>query len=264
MMGRRINQLLKDQKRPAFIGFTVGGDPDKETSIRIAKALIEGGTDILEIGIPFSDPVADGPTIQKADERALAAGTTPDTIFEIVRTVRKFSDVPVVLLTYYNIVYRRGIERFYHEARDAGVDGILVADMPLEESGEITEIAVRTGIAPIFLITQTTSDDRIKKIAARAQGYLYLVSLLGVTGIRETMDNGAIGLLHRVRRHTSLPLALGFGISAPDHAKTCAAAGAEGIIVGSAIVSIVERNLEQPDVMERELKEYVAEMKAAM
>jgi tryptophan synthase alpha chain len=260
----RLDDLFNGRNRPAFIGFTVGGDPDRKTSIRIAKALIDAGTDILEIGVPFSDPVADGPTIQKADERALAAGTTPDTIFEIVRAVRTFSNVPIVLLTYYNIVYRRGTGRFYYEAREAGVDGILVADMPLEESDEVTEIAGRNGIDTIFLITQTTSDERIKKISARARGYLYLVSVLGVTGVRENIDGGAIDLLQRARRHTSLPLALGFGISSPDHAKTCAAAGAEGIIVGSAIVAIIERNLGRPDMMEQELKEYVAGMKAVL
>ena len=129
----RIEKVFAAVKKPAFIGFVVAGDPDTVTCIRIARALITGGTEILELGVPFSDPVADGPTIQKADERALAAGTTPDTVFEIVREIRKESDVPIVFLTYFNIVYRRGIERFYREAHDAGVDGILIADMPFEE-----------------------------------------------------------------------------------------------------------------------------------
>lgn len=251
-------------KKPAFIGFTVAGDPDKATCVRIARALITGGTDILELGVPFSDPVADGPTIQKADERALAAGTTPDTVFEIVREIRKGSDVPIVFLTYYNIVHRRGNERFYQEAHDAGVDGILIADMPVEESEEVCAVAARTGIDPIFLITQTTSDERIKKIAAKARGYLYLVAVLGVTGVREQVSGGAIDLLHRVRRYTGLPLALGFGISTPAHAQTCARAGADGVIVGSAIVEIVERNLNDPAAMEQELKDYVSAMKKAL
>ena len=250
-------------KKPAFIGFTVAGDPDKATCVRIARALIAGGTDILELGVPFSDPVADGPTIQKADERALAAGTTPDTIFEIAREIRKGSEVPIVFLTYYNIVHRRRIERFYREAHDAGVDGILIADMPVEESEEVCAVAARYGIDPIFLITQTTSDERIKNIAAKARGYLYLVAVLGVTGTRDEVSDGAINLLHRVRKHTRLPLALGFGISTPEHAKTCALAGADGVIVGSAIVELVERNLENLDVMERELQDYVKGMKQA-
>lgn len=260
----RIEKVFAEGKKPAFIGFTVAGDPDKITSVRIARALIAGGTDILELGVPFSDPVADGPTIQKADERALGAGTTPSTVFEIVREIREESDVPIVFLTYYNIVYHRGIERFYREAHDAGVDGILIADMPVEESGEVCENALRFGIDPVFLISQTTSDKRIKKIAAKACGYLYLVAVLGVTGVRDQVSEGAIDLLDLVRRFTSLPLAIGFGISTPAQAQTCARAGADGVIVGSAIVEIVERNLKDPDAMERELKEYVSAMKKAI
>jgi tryptophan synthase alpha chain len=248
-------------KQPVFISFTVAGDPDTATSVRIARALIAGGTDILELGVPFSDPVADGPTIQQADERALAAGTTPDTVFAIVREIRKESDVPIVFLTYYNIVYRRGVERFYREAHDAGVDGILIVDMPVEESDEVCAIAGRYGIEPIFLIAQTTSDERIKKIAAKARGYLYLVAVLGVTGVRDQISEEAIDLLQRVRHHTSLPLALGFGISTPEHAQICTRAGANGVIVGSAIVEIIERNLSDTDIMVLKLKDYVQSMK---
>jgi tryptophan synthase alpha chain len=263
MMGR-IERAFTVKKHPLFIGFTVAGDPDKTTCVRIARALIAGGTDILELGIPFSDPVADGPTIQKADERALATGTTPSSVFEIVREIRRESDIPIVFLTYYNIVYRRGIERFYQEAQESGVDGILIADMPVEESDEVCDASFRHNIDPIFLITRTTSDERIKKITGRAGGYLYLVTVLGVTGVRETVSSGAIDLLDRVRKQTNLPLALGFGISLPEHAKTCSAAGADGIIVGSAIVDIVERDLNDPDGMERSLKEYVMKMKNSL
>jgi tryptophan synthase alpha chain len=260
----RIEGVFARLKKPAFIGFTVAGDPDKETCIRAAMALIEGGTDILELGVPFSDPVADGPTIQKADERALAAGTTADTVFAIVRELRKKTDVPVVFLVYYNMVYHRGIDRFYCEAHEAGVDGILIADMPIEESDDIYETALRYGIDPIFLVTQTTSDERIKKIAARAHGYLYLVAVVGVTGVRDTVSPGAIDLLLRVRKQTKIPLALGFGISTPDHAKICAEAGAEGVIVGSAIVEIVGKNLASPDNMARDLKTYVEKMRKGL
>ena len=257
----RIEKVFAEVKKPAFIGFVVAGDPDKVSCIRIARALIAGGTDILELGVPFSDPVADGPTIQKADERALASGTTPDTVFDIVREIRKESEVPIVFLTYYNIVYHHGIGQFYRDAHDAGVDGILIADIPVEESEEICAVASRYNIDPIFLITQTTSDDRIKKIVAKARGYLYLVAVLGVTGVRERVSEEAIDLLHRVRRQTRIPLALGFGISSPAHVQTCASAGAEGVIVGSALVGIVERNINDSDIMERELKEFVLAMK---
>jgi tryptophan synthase alpha chain len=260
----RIGAVFNRLKKPAFIGFTVAGDPDKETCIRAAMALIEGGTDILELGVPFSDPVADGPTIQKADERALAAGTKVDTVFEIVRELRKNTDIPIVFLAYYNMVYHRGTDLFYKEAHEAGVDGILIADMPVEESDDVYKTALHYGIDPIFLVTQTTSDERIKKIAARAHGYLYLVAVLGVTGVRDNVSSGAIDLLQRVRKHTAIPLALGFGISTPDHAKICAEAGADGVIVGSAIVGIVEKYLGNPDTMARDLKAYVVQMKKAL
>lgn len=259
----RIDKIFRKKGATAFIGFAVAGDPDKETSVRIAKALIDGGTDILELGVPFSDPVADGPTIQRADDRALAAGTTPDTIFAIVRDVRAYSDIPIVFLTYFNTIYRRGIDRFYCEAHEAGVDGILVADMPVEESGEVMEIAQKYGIDPIFLITRTTSDERMDTIVRRARGYLYLVSVLGVTGARKEVSPEALALLHRVRKHTKIPLALGFGISTPDHVATCRRAGADGLIVGSAIVDIVERHLGDPDAMETSLRRYVTGMKDA-
>jgi tryptophan synthase alpha chain len=262
MMGR-IESVFAKKGKTAFIGFTVAGDPDKETSVWIAKALIDGGTDILEFGVPFSDPVADGPTIQRADDRALAAGTTPDIIFAIVREVRAYSEVPIVFLTYYNTIYRRGIDRFYREAHEAGVDGILVADMPVEESDEVAATAQKYGIDPIFLVTQTTTGDRMDTIVRRARGYLYLVSVLGVTGARKTVAPEALALLHRVREHTNLPLAIGFGISTPDHVKTCRDAGADGVIVGSAIVDIVEKNLGDTAAMEKELRDYVAGMKNA-
>ena len=263
MMGR-IEKAFSRGKRPLFIGFTVAGDPDKATCIRIARALISGGTDILELGVPFSDPVADGPTIQKADERALAAGTTPDLVFEIVKEIRKESKVPIVFLTYFNIIYHRGIERFYREARDAGVDGILIADMPVEESEEICMVASQYGIDPVFLITQTTTEKRIKKIVAKAGGYVYLVAVLGVTGVRDHVSEEAIDLLNRVRLHTTLPLALGFGISTPAQAQICAHAGTDGVIVGSAIVEIIERNLKDTDTMVHELQDYVSSMKKAL
>ncbi len=260
----RIATVFDRLNRPAFIAFTVAGDPDRETSIRAATALIEGGTDILELGVPFSDPVADGPVIQKADERSLAAGTKAGTVFAIVRELRKMTAIPIVLLVYYNMVLHRGIDRFYMEAHDAGVDGILIADMPVEESDDAWEAARRHGIDPIFLITQTTSDERIGTIGARAQGYLYLVAVLGVTGVRDEVSSGALELLGRVRNHSPLPLALGFGISTPTHAKICAEAGADGIIVGSAIVGIVEKHLGSPETMAQELKAYITRMKEAL
>jgi len=259
----RISGVFNNRTSPALIGFTVAGDPDLTTSIRIALTLIHAGTDILELGVPFSDPVADGPTIQRAGDRALAAGTTPDTVFAIVREVRGHSDVPIVLLTYFNTVFRRGIERFYRDARAAGVDGILIADLPVEESGEVLEAAEKNAIDQILLVAQTTSDERLRTIAANAGGFLYLVSVLGVTGARSGVPQAAFDLVRRVKAVTDLPVALGFGISTPDQVESCAAHGADGVIVGSAIVDIIERTIRNPDAMEDELAGFIARMKRA-
>jgi len=259
----RITGVFANRTSPALIGFTVAGDPDLTTSIRIARTLIRAGTDILELGVPFSDPVADGPTIQRAGDRALAAGTTPDTVFAIVREVRGHSDVPIVLLTYFNTVFRRGVERFYRDARAAGVDGILIADMPVEESGEVLEAAERNAIDQILLVAQTTSDERLRTIAANAGGFLYLVSVLGVTGARSSVPQAAFDLVRRVKAVTDLPVALGFGISTPDQVASCAAHGADAVIVGSAIVDIIERTISNPDAMEHELADFIARLKQA-
>ena len=259
----RIAGVFHERGTTALIGFTVAGDPDKDTCVRIARALIHAGTDILELGVPFSDPVADGPTIQRADDRALAAGTTPDTVFAIVRELRQQSDVPIVLLAYFNTVFRRGTERFYRDARAAGVDGILIADMPIEESGEVLEAAERNAIDQILLVARTTGDERLRTIAANAGGFLYLVSVLGVTGARSGVPQAAFDLVRRVKAVTDLPVALGFGISTPDQVASCAAHGADGVIVGSAIVDIIERTITNPDAMEHELADFIARMKQA-
>jgi tryptophan synthase alpha chain len=259
----RIAGVFNNRTSPALIGFTVAGDPDLTTSIRIARTLIHAGTDILELGVPFSDPVADGPTIQRAGDRALAAGTTPDTVFAIVHELRQQSDIPIVLLTYVNTVFRRGIEQFYRDARAAGVDGILIADMPVEEAGEVLEAAEKNAIDQILLVARTTSDERLRTIAANAGGFLYLVSVLGVTGARSGVPQAAFDLVRRVKAVTDLPVALGFGISTPDQVASCAAHGADGVIVGSAIVDIIERTIHDPDAMEQELAGFIGRMKRA-
>jgi tryptophan synthase alpha chain len=259
----RIAGMFRGRRSTALICFTVAGDPDIAASIRIAQTLIEAGTDILELGVPFSDPVADGPTIQRADIRALDSGTTPDTVFAIVRELRQQSNVPIVLLAYFNTVFRRGIEQFYRDASAAGVDGILIADMPVEESGEVLEAAKKNAIDQILLVAQTTSDGRLEKIAQKAQGFLYLVSVLGVTGARSSVPPAAFDLVRRVKAVTDLPVALGFGISTPDHARQVAKSGADAVIVGSAIVDIIERTIGNPDAMEHELAGFIARMKQA-
>lgn len=260
----RITGTFQRLQSPAFIAFLVAGDPDRDTSLELAKRVIRAGADILEFGMPFSDPVADGPTIQKADERALSGGMTPDILFDIVRELRKDTDVPIVLLTYYNVVFRRGIRRFYRQAQYAGIDGILIVDMPWEESDEVVKIAGTLGMDQIFLVSVRTSKKRLDQIVSRARGFLYLVSTTGVTGARGELDQVVFDLIRSVRKQTDLPLAVGFGISRPEHVRPLLSAGANAVIVGSAIVDIIGENLENKGMMVNEVSRYVSEMKKAM
>ena len=231
------------RENPVFIGFTVAGDPGIEASLRVAKTMIDAGLDLLEIAVPYSDPVADGPVIERAHARALRAGTTPDDVFALVREVRDYAPaLPVVLFTYYNIIYRRGPGRFFAEAAAAGADGVLIVDLPSEESGEVAPYAARHGIDRIALIAPTTSPERQNAILREASGFVYLISLEGVTGERDRLPSGIAGLVGAVRAKTDLPLAVGFGISRPEHVGAVAAAGANGVIVGSALVRIIEEH----------------------
>ncbi|MDI6718177.1 MAG: tryptophan synthase subunit alpha [Methanomicrobiales archaeon] len=256
----RIDRVFESLNRPAFIAFLVGGDPDREGCVQAAKSLIDGGADILELGIPFSDPVADGPTIQRADLRALQGGANPAMVLDIVREIRDCSDLPVVLLTYGNIVHRRGVERFYREAAASGADGVLIVDMPHEECRDVLETAERYGMRQIFLVAPTTSEERMGRILASAGGFVYLVSRLGTTGGREQLSDDTLEMIGRIRPRTALPLAVGFGISRAEHIRACAAAGVDAVIVGSAIVDIVEATLHDRTAMQKELRDYVREM----
>jgi tryptophan synthase alpha chain len=253
-----VTRITEACAGPAVIAFTVAGDPNPGMSARIARTLIDAGADILELGVPFSDPSGDGPAIQKADERALSAGTTTDTVFSIVREIRSFSDIPIVLLTYYNPVYRRGPDRFYRDASAAGVDGILIADLPIEEADEVVDLSRRHGIDQIFLVSRDTSPGRLKEITGCAGGFLYLVSVHGVTGARPEMAGDLPAFIHRVRQQTVLPMAVGFGISTPDHVSTVFRAGGDGAIVGSAIVEIIGKNLSCEPEMIDELHAFVS------
>ena len=257
----RISGTFGSLSRPAFIGFIVAGDPDTETSLLIARTLVRAGTDILELGIPFSDPIADGPVVQRAGTRALAAGATPDSVFALATKIRAESDVPIVILTYYNIVYKRGIENFYRDAAKSGVDGVIIPDLPVEEADEARAEAGKVGIDQILLITPSTTKKRQDDILRKGKGFLYLVSVRGVTGIRAGVPEDGIRLLKDLKGRTSLPLAVGFGISRPEHAYALKDAGADGVIVGSAIVDIVEAHLEDREQICASLDRYVREMR---
>ncbi len=250
---------LKKKKRIAFMPFLVAGDPDFKTSIEIGK-LFAARADILEVGFPYSDPLADGPTIQAADRRALKSGMTTDKVFELIRRLRSHSSVPISILVYANLVYQRGIERFYREVRDAGADGVLIPDVPMEEAAPFVSASKKAGIDPVFLVTQTTTAKRLKKINACAKGYLYVVSVLGVTGARNTLSPGTKKFLRRIRASTSLPLAVGFGISTREQIIALKHAGADGAIVGSALVKIIEKNLNNKKELIKKLKKHIAEL----
>jgi tryptophan synthase alpha chain len=259
----RIGSTFRETEGPLFIGYTVAGDPDPAASIRIAETVLDAGADILELGVPFSDPVADGPVIQRAGLRALQAGTTPAGVFRMVREIRDISEKPIVLLTYYNPVYRRGLPWFYREAAAAGADGILVVDLPLEEADRARRCARSTGLDQILLAAPTTGDKRLARIVDAASGFLYLVSRTGVTGAREDLPEDLRGLIGRVKARGSVPVAVGFGISRPAHVRACAAAGADAVIVGSGIVGLVERHLADPAAMQDAIRAYVRRMKGA-
>jgi tryptophan synthase alpha chain len=231
-------ERLRHDNRGGLVTYVTAGDPDRDTSAKILVSLARAGADVLEVGVPFSDPLADGPVIQRASERALAAGMTLRGTLDLVRRVREEVDTPIVLFTYANPVVRMDAAAFAATAREAGVDGVLILDYPVEESESLRLTLVAAELDPIFLISPTTSDERIRKSAALGRGFLYVISRLGVTGARDAMARDSGDLLRRVREHAALPIAVGFGISRPEHvAEACR--GADAAVVGSALVSVI-------------------------
>ncbi|MDP3724943.1 MAG: tryptophan synthase subunit alpha [Nanoarchaeota archaeon] len=259
---QRTFEKIRKEKRIAFMPFLVGGDPNPEKGLEILKEVAKY-SDGLELGLPFSDPVADGPTVQAADTRALKAGVTPDKVFEIVKQLRKETDIPITFLVYANLVYQRGIEKFYKDAKIAGVDGVLVPDVPLEESGQFVQAAKHADIRPIFLITPATNKERRKKILREAEGFIYIVSVLGVTGARAEVEPRTIQLVKNLKQETDLPLVVGFGISTPEHVKTLRMAGADGAIVGSALIKYMEPYYKTPKELQKKLKAYLGAFQKA-
>ncbi|MCL2004009.1 MAG: tryptophan synthase subunit alpha [Oscillospiraceae bacterium] len=220
---------------PAFIPFITGGDPDLETTEEVLRALCEAGADIIEIGVPFSDPVAEGPVIEAASERALSAGCTADKLFDLVKRVR--ADVPILFMTYYNPVFAYGAGRFTQRCAECGVSGLIVPDLPFEEREELLGPCAARGLELISLIAPT-SEERIARIAKASSGFLYCVSSLGVTGTRDKLGGGARRMIEQAKRVSDIPCAVGFGVSTPEQAREIAAY-ADGVIVGSAIVRII-------------------------
>ncbi|MGK3130676.1 tryptophan synthase subunit alpha [Pantoea sp. C8B4] len=262
----RYNQLfqrLSAKKEGAFVPFVTLGDPTPELSLKIIDTLVAGGADALELGIPFSDPLADGPTIQGATLRAFAAGTTVAQCFEILAAVRqKYPELPIGLLMYANLVFSKGIDNFYAQCEAVGVDSVLVADVPVEESAPFRQAAMRHNVAPIFICPPNADDDLLREIASHGRGYTYLLSRAGVTGAENRASQPLNHLIEKLSEYHAAPSLQGFGISEASQVREAIAAGAAGAISGSAIVKIIERNQNDPDTLLAELKAFVSDLKA--
>ncbi|MEB0965140.1 tryptophan synthase subunit alpha [Citrobacter braakii] len=255
---------LKDRKEGAFVPFVTLGDPSVEQSLKIIDTLIEAGADALELGIPFSDPLADGPTIQEATLRAFAAGVTPSQCFEMLALIRqKHPTIPIGLLMYANLVFSKGIDEFYAQCEKVGVDSVLVADVPVEESAPFRAAALRHNIAPIFICPPNADEELLRQIASHGRGYTYLLSRAGVTGAENRAALPLHHLVEKLKAYDAPPSLQGFGISAPEQVTGAIDAGAAGAISGSAIVKIIEKNVAAPEQMLAELKALVSAMKAA-
>lgn len=257
-------QRLSDDKQGAFVPFVTVGDPDLELSYRIMETLVEAGADALELGIPFSDPLADGPTIQGANIRAINSGATPDACFELIARIRKkYPSLPIGLLMYANLVYSRGIDNFYQRCADAGIDSVLIADVPTNESADFVAAANKHGVKPIFIAPPTASDETLKSVAELGGGYTYLLSRAGVTGAETKANMPVSDMMQRLNRYNAPPALLGFGISQPEQVAEALKAGAAGAISGSAVVKIIESNLDDSEAMLSSLTNFVQSMKRA-
>ncbi|MBV8044528.1 tryptophan synthase subunit alpha [Pluralibacter sp.] len=255
---------LNARREGAFVPFVTLGDPTPEQSLKIIDTLIDAGADALELGIPFSDPLADGPTIQNATLRAFAAGVTPTQCFELLAAIRqKHPTIPIGLLMYANLVFNRGIDEFYATCARAGVDSVLVADVPVEESAPFRQAAMRHNVAPIFICPPNADDELLRQIASYGLGYTYLLSRAGVTGAENRAALPLHHLIDKLTEYHAAPPLQGFGISSPDQVAAAIGAGAAGAISGSAIVKIIEKNVDNYPAMLAELKAFVQAMKAA-
>lgn len=230
-----------EESRMALIPYITAGDPGLSQTERLVLTFAENGADIVELGVPFSDPLADGPTIQRASERSLKKGTTLRRILAVVEKIREKSGVPIILMSYYNPILKMGLNAFAKRAVTAGVDGVIIPDLPPEEAGGWIKSARSAKLATIFLIAPTSTEERIQKIARVSRGFIYYVSLTGVTGVRKNLQQDVRQRLNLIRRFTKLPLCVGFGISKPEHVRQLAK-GAGGVIVGSALVNLIEQS----------------------
>ena len=261
---KSYKQTFSDLKNAALIPFFVIGDPDLETSFEIVKAAIDAGADVLELGIPFSDPIADGTTIQKADIRALNNGMTVEKGLEFIKKVKAYKDIPIGLLMYYNLIYQYGTEKFLADFHAVGVNSVLVADLCIDDADEIAIPAAKANLDTVFMVTPNISEERMKLIAAKTTGFIYTVSLLGVTGSRDSLSDTVETLVGKLKKLTDVPVCVGFGISKPEHAAAVAAAGADGVIIGSRVVKIIEDNLNDKQKLITKIAEFLKAIKSAI
>ncbi len=261
---KQVFSELKERNRAALIPFFVIGDPNFDTSLAIVKTAIDAGADVLELGIPFSDPIADGPTIQKADIRAMRSGMSLGKALEFIQKVKDYRDVPIGLLMYYNLVYQYGVEKFFSDFHKAGVNSVLVADLSIDDADEIIGPAESAGLDTVFMVTPVTVPVRMKLIASKTTGFIYTVSVLGVTGSREKLSDMIEEMVGELKKLTSVPVCVGFGISKAEHAAAVAQAGADGVIIGSKIVGLIEDNLDDREKMLAEISTFLSEVKSAI
>ncbi|MBD3295968.1 MAG: tryptophan synthase subunit alpha [Candidatus Omnitrophica bacterium] len=257
-----FNRLKKERKK-ALITYIAAGDPDMETTVKLAVTLEEAGADIIELGIPFSDPLADGPTIQRASQRALESGCTVKKVIAMVKKLRKKVRVPIVFMTYYNLILNHGVERFVKDAVGCGADGLIVPDLPIEESAPLEKAADRSGFNIIQLTAPTTSISRIRDISRRSKGFIYYVSVTGVTGARKDLPPKMRSAVRLISKTASLPVCAGFGVSTSSQARKVAGM-ADGVIVGSAIIRIIEKNLGAKRKMVREVGKFAGSLAEAV
>ena len=257
-IGRMFDGLKRDGRK-GLIAYITAGDPSPDRTPALAEALERGGADLIELGVPFSDPIADGPVIQRAGERALKAGTSLETVLSIATRIRQQSEVPLVLFTYLNPVIRYGLERLARDAAAAGVDGCLLTDASVEEASDYVAAMHRHGLDTVFLAAPTSTERRLKLVARYSTGFVYLVSRTGVTGARDSLSDAVGPLIRSVRAVTDLPLAVGFGISKLEHVAELGRQ-VEAVVVGSALVQLIERNLDNTS-LEIQLESFVRELK---
>ncbi|MBN2183024.1 MAG: tryptophan synthase subunit alpha [Sedimentisphaerales bacterium] len=261
---KTYKQVFSELDRAALIPFFVVGDPDFDTSLEIIKGAIDAGADILELGIPFSDPIADGPTIQKADIRAIKSGMNVARALEFIKQIKNYKDIPIGLLMYYNLIYQYGTGKFFEDFHKAGVNSVLVADLSIDDGDEIIGSAASAGLDTVFMVTPNTAPDRIKLIVSKTTGFIYTVSVLGVTGSRDNLSGTIEDLIGDLKKLTSVPVCVGFGISKPEHAAAVARAGADGVIIGSKIVGLIEKNLNNKTEMIVEISAFLTQVMDAI